>query len=457
MEFVRTSLSRHPERRVLSWRGGELSYRELAELVDLYTAELDRVGATPGTVLAVRIDGSPDSVALLLAAIEARCILVPIDKRSGAASLTAGLDLAQAEMLYEVGLMGGKRAGDRAAQLTSTGRRASHPLYVELRERGTPGLVLFTSGSSGAQKGAVHDLERLLRKFESPGKDLRTLLFFYLDHISGLDTLFYALSNGSEIVIPADRSVENVCRSIERDAVEVLPTSPSFLNLLLLARAYERFDLGSLVYITYGGEVMPERTLERLAESFPGVRLSQKYGSTEVGALRIAPESSSSVWFRFGDLQAETRIIDGVLQVRSSTTMLGYLDAESSFTEDGWFDTRDAVEQRGDLVRVLGRLSDAISVGGERVHPAKVENVILELDEIADASVHGETNIILGNVVCAEVVPNRPMERSALRRLVQRHCRARLTPHEVPARVVPRRELPLAASFKKKRRQTLAI
>ena len=448
MGLVRSWLARHPERNAISWRGGTVTYRQLQELVDAYVDELDRLGASAGTVLAARVDCTPDSVAFLLAAIEARTILVPLDRRSGASSLTAGLELAQAEMLYEVGRLGGTRAADVIVQLTSTGHRAAHPLYDELRQREAPGLVLFTSGSSGEPKGAVHDVDHLLRRFRSPGKDLRTLLFFFLDHISGLDTLFYALSNGSEIVAPDNRSVDNVCRNIERYAVEVLPTSPSFLNLLVLGRGAERFDLSSLVYITYGGEVMPERTLERLTADFPDVRLSQKYGSTEVGALRISPESSSSVWFRFGDAGTKTRIVDGVLQIRSSSAMLGYLNAESPFTEDGWYDTRDAVEQRGDLVRILGRVNDAISVGGERVHPAKIENVILQLDEVADVSVFGEPNIVLGNVVCARVVPSREMDRFELRRKVQRHCRARLAPRAVPVRVIPERELPLAPNFK---------
>ena len=456
MELIRSSAAHHPERQVLAWGGESLSYRELAGLVDGYAVELAGAGATPGTVVALRLDGSPDSVALLLAAAESRCILVPLDKRSKSASLATGPEMAQAELLCDVELPRGCPAGQAAVDIVRTGRRATHPHYMELRRQSTSGLVLFTSGSSGQPKGAIHDLEGLLTKFSSPGKDLRTLLFFYLDHISGLDTLFYALSNGSEMVVPDDRGAESVCRAIEDHAVEVLATSPSFLNLLALGRAYERFDLSSLVYITYGGEVMPERTLFRLTEDFPDVRVSQKYGSTEVGALRIAPESSHSVWFRIGDPQVQTRVVDGVLHIRSGSTMLGYLDADDPFTDDGWYDTRDEVEQRGDLLRILGRLSDAINVGGERVHPAKVENVILELDEVADVAVYGEENIILGNVVCAQVVPTAPIERSTLRRLVQRHCRARLTPHQVPVRVIPRTELAIASTHKKERRRIRA-
>jgi acyl-coenzyme A synthetase/AMP-(fatty) acid ligase len=449
MELIRESLARHPERRALTRRGVAVTYRQLAELVERHRRGLARAGATPGTVLALRLDASADSVALLLAAMETGSILVPLDRRSHK-SLNVGADLAQAEMVAEI------RGLESRAVISTTGRSAAHPLYEELRRRRTPGLVLFTSGSGGLPKGAVHDLERLLAKFASSGKDLRTLLFFYPDHISGFDTLFYALSNGSEMVVPEDRGPESVCRVIESESVQVLPTSPSFLNLLLLANCHERFDLSSLVYITYGGEVMHERTLARLVEVFPRVRISQKYGSTEFGALRIAPESSTSLWFRIGDGGTKIRVVDGMLQVRSESTMLGYLNADDPFTEDGWLDTRDEVEQRGDLLRVLGRSSDAINVGGERVHPARVEGVILELDEVADASVFGEESIILGNVVCARVVPSEPLDRATLRRRVQRHCRARLPPHEVPVRVIPEVQLPLASSFKKERRPVRA-
>src|SRR5262249_53483516 len=140
------------------------------------------------------------------------------------------------------------------------------------------------------------------------------------------------------------RTSEGICRTIARHRVEVLPAAPSFLNLLLLSEAHRRHDLSSLRYITYGAEVMPQATLDRLAAAFPGVTLLQKYGLTELGTLRSHSRANDSLWVRVGGEGFQTRVVDGLLQVHAESSMLGYLNAASPFTEDGWFMTGDAVE-----------------------------------------------------------------------------------------------------------------
>ena len=90
-------------------------------------------------------------------------------------------------------------------------------------------------------------------------------------------------SNGSCAVIPAGLSADEVCQTIADHQVEVLPTNPAFINLMLLSEAYKRYNLSTLKYITYGAEVMPSLTLKKLNEAFSNVRILQKYGTSEVG------------------------------------------------------------------------------------------------------------------------------------------------------------------------------
>ena len=146
-----------------------------------------------------------------------------------------------------------------------------------------------------------------------------------------------------------------MCAAIERFQVQILPTSPTFLNLLLLSGAYERHDLSSLELVTYGTEVMPEPTLARLHEILPRVRLLQTYGLSEVGILRSKSKSSDSLWVKVGGEGFQTRIVDGMLEIKAQSAMLGYLNAPSPFSEDGWFKTGDAVEVEGEYIRILGR------------------------------------------------------------------------------------------------------
>ena len=112
-----------------------------------------------------------------------------------------------------------------------------------IKERQHPGLVLFTSGTSGEPKAAVHDLSALLEKFKTKRKALRTLNFLLFDHWGGLNTMFHILSNGGVVIATKDRRLNNVCKLIQDHKVELLPTTPTFLNLILLSGMYKNYDL----------------------------------------------------------------------------------------------------------------------------------------------------------------------------------------------------------------------
>src|SRR4029077_13972175 len=178
-----------------------------------------------------------------------------------------------------------------------------------------------------------------------------TINFLLFDHIGGFNTLFYTLANLGTIVVPADRSVAKVCEVVQKHKVELLPTSPSFLNLLLLAEAHKQFDLSSLKLITYGTEVMPERTLKMANDAFPNARFQQTYGLSELGILRSQSAADNSLLVRVGGEGYETRVVNGTLHIRAKSSMLGYLNAPSPFDKDGWFDTGDAVIQEGEFYR----------------------------------------------------------------------------------------------------------
>jgi acyl-coenzyme A synthetase/AMP-(fatty) acid ligase len=131
----------------------------------------------------------------------------------------------------------------------------------------------------------------------------------------------------------------------------------------------------------------------------------------------------------------EMKVINGVLHLRSESTILGYLNAPSPVDVDGWYCTGDLVEVDGDWIRFRGRSSDQINVGGEKVAPSEVEQVLLELDFILEAAVSGEPNPIVGQVVAARVLLATAMdERDAVRR-IRVHCRSRLAPHMIPVTV----------------------
>jgi long-chain acyl-CoA synthetase len=426
------------------WRGSSYKYEWLNDRIEYWANQLTSRGIGPGQVVLIQGDFSPNAVALLLALIDNGCVTIPLNRerfheRDGLR------EMALASWTIEVD-------EEDAVEINGGSEQRGHELYDLLRSKRHPGMVFFTSGSSGVSKGVVHDLSLLLAKYTTKRHDLRTLAFLMFDHIGGFDTLFYVLSNGSTLIIPQSRTPESICRAIQDHHVEVLPASPSFLNLLLLSEVYRAYDVKSLKYITYGAEVMPASTLARCAEIFPGVKLLQKYGTTEIGTMHSRSEQQDSVWIKIGGKGYAWRIIDGILQIKSDSAMLGYLNAPSPFTPDGWFITGDAVERNGDSLKILGRNSDIINVGGQKVYPAEVEEVICEMDGVADATVYGEKNQLLGSIVCAKVKLARREPVVDVVRRVTAHCKTRLEKYKIPLKVTVSDDQQFDARSKKMRR-----
>ena len=425
------------------WRDQSYSYEWLIGRISVWRQTLAEQSLPAGAVVAIEADFSPNAVALFLALVEHAAILVPFTS-----SMTAQRDelYATSEVEWIIAL----DAADRAS-ISPSGTTARHKFFARLRQAAHPGLVLFSSGSTGKCKAAVHDLVNVLEKFRVPRHRLRTVSFLLYDHIGGINTMLYTLSNGGCLITLEDRSPDAVLRAVEQHKVQLLPTSPTFLNMVLMSEAYARHDLASLQTVTYGTEPMPQSTLQRFHGLFPAIRLTQTYGLSEVGILRSKSKSSDSLWVKIGGEGFETRVVDGLLQIKARSSMLGYLNAPSPFTDDGWFMTGDEVEVDGEYVRILGRKSEMINVGGQKVYPAEVESVIQEMPEVADATVYGERNAITGQIVCANVTLHEPLDAAELTRRVKQHCRARLALFKIPVKVRVVAEPTHAARFKKMR------
>jgi acyl-coenzyme A synthetase/AMP-(fatty) acid ligase len=428
------------DRDAMIWRDRRTTFEQLRNAIEEYVERLRGASLDAGGIVALEGDYSPQACALLLALAQLRMVVVPL------ASATAAERLAFqriAEVQFAVNL-------PECAVVTRA--RSAEPANAVMQEfltRGHPGLVLFSSGSTGEPKAILHDLGHLIEKFQRPRPALRTLAFLLLDHIGGLNTLFHTLANGGTVVVVDARDPGTVCAAIERHRVELLPTSPTFLNLLLASGEHERFDLSSLKLVTYGTEVMPESTLARLRVALPHVELRQTYGLSEVGILRAKSLASDSIWVKIGGEGFETKIVDGTLRIRARTSMVGYLNYPSPFDDDRWFDTGDLVEVNGEYVRFLGRQSSTINVGGQKVHPAEVENVLLEMPEIRDAVVYGEKNPLTGQVVAARVNLAAEVPGPEIRRRIRTYCGARLAPFKVPSRIVVVEERLHNVRFKK--------
>ena len=131
--------------------------------------------------------------------------------------------------------------------------------------------------------------------------------------------------------------------------------------------------------------------------------------------------------------------------------MIGYLNAESPFTADGYFVTGDRVETEGEYFKILGRNSEIINVGGEKVYPQEVENIILNMDNIKEITVYGEKHAMMGNIVCAKVLLNTPEDPKEFSRKLKRYCKDKMQGFKVPVKIKIEEESLYNDRFKKKR------
>jgi acyl-CoA synthetase (AMP-forming)/AMP-acid ligase II len=402
------------------------SYTDLSRSIADWQSFLDAHEVRAGSVVVLEGGSSFQACAGLLALIDRGAIVVPLTLLT-AAKRTEFHEVAEVEIVITIGADGVHRSLER------TGRTAEHALYGRLRSEGLPGLVLFSSGTTGRSKATVLDFTKVLARYGAPSRPQRTLAFLNIDHIGGINTLLHTFSQGGTIVTLTERTPDTVCAAIAEFGVQVLPTTPTFLNMLLISGAYQRHDMDSLGLVTYGTEPMPLGTLQRLRAALPQVRYKQTYGLSELGILPTKSKADDTLWVKLGGPGFEYRIRDGILWIRSEMAMLGYLNAPAPFDDEGFFNTQDAVETDGDYVRILGRRSEIINVAGEKVYPSEVENVLLELPNIAEATVSGRPSHVTGMVVQAVVKLTGPADPRVVTRQVREHCSTRLESFKVPA------------------------
>lgn len=313
-------------------------------------------------------------------------------------------------------------------------------LIVDLRSRRHAGMILFSSGTTGQPKAMLHDLDKLVSGYHAKrSRRLSIFLFLLFDHIGGINTLLNILSIGGTATIASIKTPERVAGLIEQHSITVLPTSPTFLNLMLIGGVFEKFDFSSLRMVTYGTEPMPESLLHKLREQLPKVKFLQTFGTSETGIVNTSSQSSDSLFMRFQEGGMEYRVVDGELWLRSETQVMGYLNHNmDSFTDDGWFKTGDLVEVNAEgLIKILGRSKEVINVGGEKVYPSEVESVLMQHPNVQDCKAYGEHNGLTGQFVAAEIVLVGEFgddPRSVIREIRQ-FSRERMDSYKVPVRL----------------------
>jgi acyl-CoA synthetase (AMP-forming)/AMP-acid ligase II len=439
-------LRNYSERNAFFVGGVYFKYSDLILSIEKERNNLINYGVKNGDIVYLVGDYSIKAISLFLALALNKNIIVPIATEIDE-ELNQRISVLSPEWTINI-------RNNTFIQKTNSSELQHHELIQNIKNKSVSGLVLFSSGSTGLPKAMIHDLDNLIDVYiERKTKSLNFLVFLMFDHIGGINTLLNCLSIGATLTIPTHRNPDHICELIENTKINVLPASPTFLNLMLFSRSYEKFDLSSLIMITYGTETMPPSLLDKLKKIFPKVKFLQTFGTSETGIAKTISLSSTSTFVKIDDPDQEFKIVNGELWLRSKTQIMGYINhSNESFTTDGWFKTGDLVDEgENGYIKIIGRTKEVINVGGEKVMPAEVESVILELIWVKDCVVVGQANIISGQMVTAQVCIDDGLDHIVAKSEIRKYCKNRLEAYKVPAKVIIVDTVSFSNRFKKLR------
>jgi acyl-coenzyme A synthetase/AMP-(fatty) acid ligase len=357
-------------------------------------------------------------------------------------------------------VLGDDAASDDLANLgvalRVTCRPQIRPIKRAPHERQPTEWVLFTSGTTGAPKMVVHSLAGLTGAIKR-GENRDTVVwgtFYDIRRYGGLQIFLRALHDGGSLVLSdAKEPVGDFLVRLGERGVTHMSGTPSHWRRALMSPAARAM---SPRYVRLSGEIADQAILDNLAAFYPA-RIGHAYASTEAGVgfdVNDGREGFPAAMIGApGDV--EMKVVDGTLRIRSPRTAFGYVGAGAALADpDGFVDTGDMLEQRGNRYHFAGRKGGIINVGGLKVHPEEVEGVINRHPQVRMSLVHPRKSPITGAIVVAQVVlreEGSEARTGALRSEILDLCRAGLAQHKVPVmiRFVP--ALSVAASGKLER------
>ena len=274
-------------------------------------------------------------------------------------------------------------------------------------------LLILTSGTTQQPRCVKYLWSDLLAQVSTrqASDNERWMLAYKLNHFAGIQMLAHILSSRSTLVLAASTQVADAVATMTAQSVTHVSSTPTFWRFAL-ALLTDSAALPGLRQITLGSEPVSADILDRLALLFPDARIVHIYALTEAGScISISdgrPGLPLSILDRPSSAAVSFRIIENELQVKTRHGMLGYRNEADSepITGDGWLATGDLVKVEGDRILFMGRESEVINVGGVKVHPLEVENIVSALPGVKLARVYGQENPVVGQIVAVELVIN---------------------------------------------------
>jgi acyl-coenzyme A synthetase/AMP-(fatty) acid ligase len=320
----------------------------------------------------------------------------------------------------------------------------THPCQTE--------WILLTSGTTGPPKLVVQNLTSLVGAIEHGGASTEPFVwstFYDIRRYGGLQIfLRFVLTGASLVLSDAKESTADFLTRAGCEGVTHISGTPSHWRRALMSPAAHKI---SPQYIRLSGEIADQAILNNLQSFYPQSRIAHAFASTEAGVAFAVDDGLAGFPTDFvgHTPDVDLKVEDGSLRIRSARSAIRYLGSECSALRDadGFIDTGDMVEERGDRYYFVGRRDGVINVGGLKVHPEEVEAVVNRHPQVRMSLVRTRKNPITGALVVADVVLKADGCNEIKREIVQM-CRAALSPHKVPSSITFVPALPVSETGK---------
>ena len=318
--------------------------------------------------------------------------------------------------------------------------------------------IMSTSGTSGPPKLVSHSLASLSKSSKinfDLGLAQKWGMVYDYTRFAGMQVLLQSVLSGALLIAPSyDVVLDDKLRILAANGCTHLSATPTFWRKIIMTPTSRQLELKQ---VTMGGEIADDRILSSVQLKYPAARVVHIFASTEAGVGFSVSDGKAGFPTSFltaPPANIEVQIMAGTLHVRNPLVKRTYVGAQTELSKaNGWVDTGDAVQKRGDRVFFLGRVSGVINVGGDKVHPEEVEQVLLSHPYVVATRVYAKDNPITGAVVAADIVltTDASADAKCIKNIIKNHASAFLKRHQVPAFVKIVTEFDLNAAGKLQR------
>ncbi len=480
-------LARLGHRTAIEFRHKRLTYNDLRGEVDYWARKITDSGITQSDRVALALLDSPELIASFLATVSVGAIAVPINTFLSRdeiqfiiADCDAQLVITESELAPKANALS---TGDKfSVMFVDTHARPCFELereaYGSQSQTETtgesPAFLLYTSGSTGAPKGALHlhgaipvtvenYSDSILRLTEEDRLYSSSRLFFAY----GLgNSLSFPLAAGATVILDSERPTpERLARIFAERRPSVFFGVPALYRALLdYNGSGERLDLSSVRLCVSAGEALPAKIFEDWRREF-GLEILDGIGSTEMLHIFISNRAGEARGGSSGRIVEgyEARLVGdnggevgvdeaGKLWVKGASAMAGYWNREEltrATIRDGWVRTGDVYRRDAEeFFYHVGRSDDCFKVRGLWVSPVEIESVLLTHKAVADAAVVAAKDEQGLATARAYLVIRNAEGSEELKRELRDFAAARLPQYKVPAQIEFINEMPRTSTGK---------